>query len=210
MIAKAHHFDLIETMAFDPAIGLPLLDLHIRRLETSAHELGFILDRHELRNELQAATFGFVEPRRVRILLGRIGTLSIEVRAMPPAPTDPVAVSIAPRLLGGEDVRVRHKTTDRRHYEAPLRQNGTFEVLLTDEDGWLTEGCFTNLFVARGDSLLTPPLSRGLLPGVLRQSLLHEGKAQEADLRPEDLADGFFIGNAARGLMAARLVAPKG
>ncbi|MCW2368024.1 4-amino-4-deoxychorismate lyase/para-aminobenzoate synthetase/4-amino-4-deoxychorismate lyase [Sphingobium sp. B11D3D] len=210
MIAKAHHFDLIETMAFDPEIGLPLLDLHIKRLERSARKLGFILDRHELRNELQAATFGFVEPMRVRILLGRIGTLSIEVRDMPPTSVGPVEVSIAPRLLPGDDLRVRHKTTDRRHYEAPLRQSGTFEVLLTDEAGYLTEGCFTNLFVQRGDTLLTPPLARGLLPGVLRQSLIDQSKATEADLRAEDLADGFLIGNAARGLMAARLVAPHG
>ena len=58
----------------------------------------------------------------------------------------------------------------------------------------------------RGDKLVTPPLSRGLLPGVLRHSLIEMGEAVEDDLKPRDLAKGFFIGNAARGMVAASLV----
>jgi para-aminobenzoate synthetase/4-amino-4-deoxychorismate lyase len=78
-------------------------------------------------------------------------------------------------------------------------------VLFTDPDGFLTEGSFTTIFVEREDRLLTPPLSRGLLPGILRERLLEDGRAVEADLRPEDLAGGVLIGNALRGLIPARL-----
>ena len=53
--------------------------------------------------------------------------------------------------------------------------------------------------------LLTPPAGLGLLPGVLRRQLIEEGRAEEAELRLDDLTDGFFIGNALRGLMPARL-----
>ena len=35
----------------------------------------------------------------------------------------------------------------------------------------------------------------------------HEGRAAEAELRLADLAGGFFIGNALRGLMPALLLA---
>ena len=52
---------------------------------------------------------------------------------------------------------------------------------------------------------MTPPLTRGLLPGVLRQSLIDMGEAAEADLKVHDLERGFFIGNAARGMVAATL-----
>ena len=202
-------FDLVETMAFDPAVGVPMLERHIARLQASATALGFKLDRHALRNELQAATFGFVEPKRVRVLLAPGGAMAVEVREATPWPKAIVQVSIVPRTLPGDDPRIRHKTTDRRHYQAALKRGGTFEVLLTDEQGYLTEGCFSSIFVERGDRLLTPPLSRGLLPGVLRQSLIDMGEAVEADLRPHDLDGGFFIGNAARGLVAASVVAPK-
>ena len=202
-------FDLIETMAFDPARGLPMLDLHIARLQASADALGFAFDRHMLRNELQAATFGFVEPKRVRVLLARSGRIAIEVRPQVAWPRAIVRVSIVPRPLPADDLRWRHKTTDRRHYDAALKQGGTYEVLMADPDGHLTEGCFSTLFVERGERLLTPPLSRGLLPGVLRRSLIDLGEAEEAELTQRDLENGFFIGNAARGLVAASLVAPR-
>jgi para-aminobenzoate synthetase/4-amino-4-deoxychorismate lyase len=80
-----------------------------------------------------------------------------------------------------------------------------FETLFVDDDGKLTEGSFTNLFVERDGKLLTPPASRGLMPGVLRAKLLAEGRAAEADLTPDDLADGFQIGNMVRGLISAKL-----
>jgi len=111
-----------------------------------------------------------------------------------------------PRPVPADDWRLRHKTTDRQFYRDALAQGGTFEVVMTDEAGFLTEGCFSNIFVERGDKLVTPPLSRGLLPGVLRASLLACGEAVEGDLRPFDLDHGFFIGNAARGMTAARLL----
>ena len=54
--------------------------------------------------------------------------------------------------------------------------------------------------------MLTPPLTSGLLPGVLRQSLLDQGAAREAVLLPGDLERGdLFMGNALRGLIPARL-----
>ena len=74
-----------------------------------------------------------------------------------------------------------------------------------DPEGRLTEGSFTNIYVERGGKLLTPPAERGLLPGLLRQRLIEEGKADEADLAVDDLKDGFLIGNMVRGLMKARL-----
>jgi len=40
---------------------------------------------------------------------------------------------------------------------------------------------------------------------VLRASLIASGRAREADLRVEDLREGFLIGNAARGLARARI-----
>ena len=202
-------FDLIETMAFDPAKGLPMLDRHIARLQASADALGFRLDRHRLRNELQAATFGFIEPRRVRALLARDGDIAVEVRPPVQWAQAIVPVSLIARQLPADDIRLRHKTTDRRHYTEALKQGGTPEVVLLDEQGFVTDGCYSSVFVERHDRLLTPPLSRGLLPGVLRQTLLDLHEAEEADLRPYDLADGFFIGNAARGLVAATVVAPK-
>ena len=198
-------YDLLETMAFDPHEGIRLLDLHLARMKASADVLGFAFDRHDVRNELQAATFRLRERSRVRLLVSRGGALAIEVRDHRTWPHAIVPVAVVPRQASANDPRLRHKTTDRAVYRDALRRGGTYEVLLTDADGYLTEGCFSTLFVERGDKLVTPPLTRGLLPGVLRQSLIDMGEAAEADLKVHDLERGFFIGNAARGMVAATL-----
>ena len=59
-------------------------------------------------------------------------------------------------------------------------------------DGRLTEGSRTNIFVERDGKLLTPPASRGLIPGILRAKLIDEGKAEEAELTVDDLDGRLF------------------
>ncbi|MEA3065102.1 MAG: para-aminobenzoate synthetase / 4-amino-4-deoxychorismate lyase [Sphingomonadales bacterium] len=204
-VATAGRFDLIETMRFDPHEGIAELDRHLARMKRSAATFGFAFDRHHARNELQAATFFLREPRRLRLLLSPSGALAIESRPLPATPEGPVEVALAPMPVEPEDFRLSHKTSDRRFYDDARAAAGTFEVAFVDRGGFLTEGSFTSLFVERDGRLLTPPLARGLLPGVLREALIEQGRAEEAELRAEDLESGFFVGNAVRGLIAARL-----
>ena len=199
--AGVRRFDLIETMAFDPIEGIARLERHLARMKASATAFGFTFDRHAARNELQAATFRLREPKRVRLVLASSGAVAIEVAAMPAMPETPVAVTIAPLPVAPDDFRLRHKTSDRAFYD---RARQGFETLF-EVDGQLTEGSFTNLFVERGGVLLTPPLSAGLLPGILRAELIESGRAVEATLTRADLKHGFFVGNALRGLVPATL-----
>jgi para-aminobenzoate synthetase/4-amino-4-deoxychorismate lyase len=203
-------FDLIETMGFDPARGIIRLELHLERMKASAAALGFSFDRHAVRNALNHACFFLEAPTRIRLLLAATGDTAIEMRPMPPAGPEPLAVALRPMALAADDLRLRHKTTDRSCYDAPRlearAQSGADEVLFTDADGALTEGSFTSLFVERDGMLLTPPLAQGLLAGVLRRELIEQGRAVEARLGPEDLAGGFWLGNSLRGLMRARLI----
>lgn len=204
--AGQHGFDLIETMAFDPDTGIGLLERHIARLGASAGAFGFAFDRHMVRNELQAATFRLRTPARVRLLLARSGAIAIGTSPLPAASAETVRVAVAPLSVDSADFRLRHKTSDRRFYDS-ARVEGAFETLFVDREGYLTEGSFTSIFVEQGGVLVTPPLARGLLPGVLRAELLATGRAVEGELRPEDLAAGFYIGNALRGLVSAVTVA---
>lgn len=204
-VASESRFDLIETIAFDPLDGLVRLERHLARMKASAETFGFSFNRHAARNELQAATFRLRGRSRVRLLASARGSLSIEVRALPEPSDTPVEVALAQLPVSTDDWRLRHKTTDRVFYDEARRTSGAFEVLFTDAAGFLTEGSFTNLFVPRGDILLTPPLARGLLSGVLRGELLDSGRAIEAELTALDLEQDFFIGNSARGLLRARL-----
>ena len=78
-------------------------------------------------------------------------------------------------------------------------------MVFLNECGEVAEGARSNVFVERDGVLLTPPLASGALPGVLRAELLASGRAREAALRPDDLHDGFLLGNALRGLIPVGL-----
>ena len=203
--SAASAFDLIETMRYDPEDGIVALEAHLLRMKEAAEALGFRYDRHDARNELQAATFGKPDISLVRLLLSRTGAMSIEVRPLGDAPTEPVSVKVVPMEVEPGDFRLEHKTTDRAFYDAPREASEAFEVVFEREDGTITEGSRSSVFVEQGGTLVTPPRSAGLMPGVFRQALIDEGKAVEGALTRADLEGGFFIGSSARGLIAARL-----
>jgi para-aminobenzoate synthetase/4-amino-4-deoxychorismate lyase len=202
-------FDLVETMRFEPAEGLLRLEMHLERMKESARILAFEFDRHAARNQLHAVTFHLEKPSKIRLKLSSSGAMAIETRALPPLADSPWNIAIMPLPVDREDYRLRHKTSNRDFYDdarkLAQKAGDIHEVLFTDPDGFLTEGSITALFVERGGKLLTPPLSRGLLPSILRRAALESGRAMEQDLRPEDLADGFFVGNSLRGLRTAQL-----
>ena len=206
---NAPQFDLIETMRFTPEQGLAHLEEHLLRMKTSAAELGFAFNRHEARNQLHVMCFVLEQPARVRLLAARSGAISVEVQDMPAPWPETVPCIALPLPVDPGDWRLRHKTSDRGFYDAGqavARQHGATEALFVRPDGLLTEGCVTNIFVERDGFLLTPPARLGLLPGILRQTLLESGKAREAELTLADLEDGFFLGNALRQLARAELI----
>ena len=203
-----HKVDLIETMAFDPASGIKRLEPHLERMKTSAAALDFEFDRHAARNAIQAITFHQESPAMVRLHLGQSGALAIELKPMPAPQDGPVPCRLLPMQTDKADFRLHHKTSDRRVYQVAKEEGAPGEgvhPIFVDSEGFVTEGAIWNVFVERDGVLLTPPLSRGVLPGVLRAELLESGQAVEADLRAEDLAGGFLVGNSVRGLVAGEV-----
>ena len=201
--------DLIETMRFTPDTGIALLELHLERIKASASELGHAFDRHAVRNAIQALCFEADAPAKLRLLVSRGGAYCLELSELPLPFGEAVTCAVLPLPVDASDWRLRHKSTDRHFYEdalAAAQAAGAHEALLVRDDGLLTEGSFTSLFVERGGKLLTPPAVLGLLPGVLRRSLIDAGRAVEAELTLDDLEPGFLLGNALRGLFAGRLL----
>uniref|UniRef100_B1XV73 Anthranilate synthase component I and chorismate binding protein n=1 Tax=Polynucleobacter necessarius subsp. necessarius (strain STIR1) TaxID=452638 RepID=B1XV73_POLNS len=86
---------------------------------------------------------------------------------------------------------------------------GGFDALFYNEQGYVTEGGRTSIFVKpRGSSeWLTPPVSAGLLPGIMRAAVLADPQmnAREANLTIEDvlMADEVILSNALRGSIKA-------
>jgi para-aminobenzoate synthetase/4-amino-4-deoxychorismate lyase len=202
-VATPDSFALIETMRVEAGGSAPMMKAHLSRLERSAVELGFAFDRARISAKISEMAAGGM-PGRLRLVLSRDGGLSIGLDPLPDTP-NVVEVVLAARSVARDDFRLFHKTTDRAFHDAARMAVGAFECVFVDEEGFVTEGSFTSVFVERDGRLLTPPVARGLLPGVLRETLLSAGIAVERDLQPADLETGLFIGNALRGLVRARL-----
>jgi len=205
---KAASFDLIETMRFDPETGIELLELHLERIKASAAELGFSFDRHAARNQIHALCFELERTSKIRLLAARSGAIALEAQDFPGGGAEALECIVLPLPVEAGDWRLRHKTSDRGFHER-ARQTamdaGAQEAVFIRDDGLVTEGSWSNIFVPHDGTLLTPGGALGLLPGVLRRSLIDNGKAQEAELTLEDLKDGFMLGNAVRGLIAGKL-----
>ena len=108
-------------------------------------------------------------------------------------------VGIAATRFESRDPLLRHKTTRRALYEEALAAaRGADEVIFLNERDEVCEGARTNIFVERDGALLTPPVSCGLLPGVLRADLLARGQARERILMLEDMGENFLLGNSLR------------
>jgi para-aminobenzoate synthetase/4-amino-4-deoxychorismate lyase len=83
-------------------------------------------------------------------------------------------------------------------------------MLFFNDEGELTEGGRSSVFVKLDGRWYTPPLRAGLLPGVMRSVVLDDPawNASERSLDLEDLlaAEQVMVCNALRGTMPATLL----
>lgn len=203
-------FSLIETMRWQPDAGFLRLDQHLRRLSRSADALGF-RQPQDAKGKLEKEVSGNV-PLRVRLVMTYRGKIEVTTTPFEPMPEETVwRLKIAKTRLQSEDSLFRHKTTRREPYEAAraeFTKDEADEVILLNERDEVCEGTITNIFAEAADGmLLTPPLTSGLLPGVLRAELIRERKARGEVLKLEDLRHRkLFVGNSLRGLIPAELI----
>ncbi len=200
-------FRLIETLAFRPEQGFVRRDRHLARMARSAKAFGFPFDDGMAVEKLDAVAGA--SPLRCRLTLAAEGQLDVTTGAL--ADNPPVwRVEIAQTRLTADDIWLRHKTTQRALYDNARASlpKGIDEVLFLNERDELCEGTITNLFLHMPDGRhLTPALSCGVLPGILREELLDNKQVTEATLTLTDLknASKIYIGNSLRGLIRAEL-----
>jgi len=186
---------LIETMLWD-GTGFPRLVLHLARLRRSAGLLGWPCDG--VGEALSAVTGA---PARVRLTLDAGGTCVVTMAALPPAAAL-WRIGLAPGGLDSGDPWLLVKSTRRGAYDAARAglPAGCDEVIFANERDEVCDGTITTVFFDRGEGMRTPPLSSGLLPGVLRAELAcPEEVLPAADLPRVRL----WVGNALRGLIPA-------
>ncbi|KAI0274798.1 aminotransferase [Gloeopeniophorella convolvens] len=251
-------FQLISAIRFDPALRdaswnssvnadqpspFMLLPYHFDRLNAAAADHGWqtisaSLSWASFQQQCQRAVEayngpGSGGPLKLRPLLRRDGSFTIEVTPAAPLTADPMlAAQISPLMDSlpdtlGEPVSLfldkvatpsspftATKTTRRDHYAAARARlgipavGGTADVLLWNSDGMLTETSVRNFALFRRGRWVTPHDSTGCLRGVARRWLLEQGLIvvdNQALLRKDVVREGelALVFNAVEGCRPA-------
>jgi len=211
-VLKAQSTDLIETFLWDVKTGVIRLEAHKYRLQKAAKVLGFPFNDDDFDKALLPLK-NCKTNQRVRLTLDKSGAFKVSHTDY--TVLDDLKFSISKHALTANVQTTAHKISNRQFYDGERERIGALtgadEVLFLNKDNQLCEGSFTSLFVEKNGQLYTPPLSAGLLPGILRAELIQTGKAAEKTLTLNDFlsADNIYLGNSLRGLIPATLMSSK-
>ncbi|MDB0570842.1 bifunctional anthranilate synthase component I family protein/class IV aminotransferase [Ralstonia solanacearum] len=215
---------LFETMRATRAEGVPLLDRHLARLEHSARAFGFGFDRDALVREMAhvCAALPGDGAHRMRLSLQHSGAFSVTAAPLSPLPAAwdaPVRLHIAPQAREAVHSLPHHKTSLRAAYDAAWQaaeREGAFDAVFFNADGTLAEGGRSTVLVKLEGRWWTPPLSAGVLPGVMRGVLLDDARPwlgaplHERVLTRAEVAraEAIAVCNALRGVVPAHFEPP--
>lgn len=224
---------LFETLRV--ASGRPVLfEAHLARLAASAAHLGIAFDA----KATAVAFAGFVAGSGdavAKIILTRgcsgrgylpdpdaVPTLifSLHLPAFAPAElaTQGIVTAVCQQPLGISPLLAGHKHLNRLEQVLLRRELATHvhahEAIVSDVDGYVIEGVFSNVFWVLKGVLHTPQLSRAGVCGVMRQELCDEAQRtgiplEEGNYRLADVmaADEVFFCNSLYGIWPVRRLA---
>lgn len=192
-------------------------DAHMARLRDGAKTLGIPMPTTDAKFATRISALvkaNTLEQAAVRLTLSRgVGPRGL----LPPDPAFPTTVITAgPLPPPGPPVKAIIAATTRRNEHSPLSRiksvsyldsvlarreaepYGADDALLLNTQGQLAESTISNLFLMIEGTLLTPPVSDGALPGVMRAELIARFRAEEHTLEVNDLgrAEEAFLSNA--------------
>jgi para-aminobenzoate synthetase/4-amino-4-deoxychorismate lyase len=202
-------FELFETLRYEPDAGFAHLAEHLARLSASARYFGFRFVEAAAVAALEGAVVGH-EAVRVRLALGRNGTLTTQVHDMPTFLERPLRLAVDDEPVDPCDVFLFHKTTLREPYDRRRDKHADADdVLLVNGRGEVTESTIANVAVLLDGEWVTPPRESGLLAGTYREILLREGHLSERAVTVEDLrrAEGIALVSSVRGWREVAVIA---
>jgi branched-chain amino acid aminotransferase len=198
-----HGFGLFETIRI--LDGVPLyLDAHVNRLAAGTCFLSMEPPPpwEEILEFLVAKTICSTLSSGVARLLAVDRSLHVMVCSWEPSIPKVVNIGISRTITRfSQSMLTRFKTIshmDNRLMMLEAERYGFYEVIAHNENGHITDGSKTNLFLAVNGRIITPPITDGALPGVTRGLLLEAKLADEDTVTIMDLekAEAMMLTNA--------------
>ncbi|MFV1999614.1 MAG: aminodeoxychorismate synthase component I [Acidimicrobiia bacterium] len=206
--------DLLESIRWED--GYRWRDDHLSRMQHSAEYWSFTFDRPAIETMLDDLAGRLDAISKVQIVaqangLVRVASEPLSGRwASGPGPSEePVKLALDLEPIDDRNPRVFHKTSDRREFRVRLeRHPGADDVLFVNRSGNVTETSIANIVLLFGETWLTPPVSDGLLRGVMRSQLLADGTIVERSVTVSEAmrADAIAVVSSVRGWRPAVVV----
>jgi branched-subunit amino acid aminotransferase/4-amino-4-deoxychorismate lyase len=205
--AARHGAGLFETIRAENGHPL-LLDLHMHRLAKGAAFLGMKPPptTGQMLDFLLCETELALHPVCAIRLLAVDRSILVCVNTWTPPPEDAVIML--------SHVVTRFSASPLNHFKTlsylenlllhrEAEAHRVFESIALNETGHLTDGGRTNVFLVKGDRIITPPERDGCLPGVVRRALLDARMAEEVSVGVREIkeAEGIFLTSALREIM---------
>ncbi|MEQ1761016.1 MAG: aminotransferase class IV [Vicinamibacterales bacterium] len=185
------------------------VERHLARMRTAAEAFGYRWSDQDVRTALSAACAPHPSGVwRVRLLVDQDGQST--VTCAPHADSQSVwRIACANAPVDDTDPRLVHKTTSRGPYDVARRSRPDVDdVVLWNARNEVTESTIANVVAEIEGVKCTPPVSCGLLAGVLRGELLESGVLTERIITRGMLAraERVWLINSLRGWIDATLV----
>jgi branched-chain amino acid aminotransferase len=199
------------------------LERHLDRLAKSAAIIGIASPARDELREAVAAVVGSAGFRRAKVRItvtpgsGPLASdrgeaspsliVAIEELRPAPRPGEGTRVAVSPWPRSNGEAIAGAKTISYVENVVVLawaHRQGADEALFVNRQDNLCEGTGSNVFVAIGGRLLTPPLSSGCLAGVTRGLVIETSGADETDIPIARLAEAeeAFLTSTSRGVLA--------
>jgi len=178
------------------------LDDHLRRLfdgvrtirikpRESRHDVEKLIDEYIIKNQLKSGVIRVIITRGVYTEMpwNYDGSNSIYVTH---APFPNIPPSPAPVVFldeSGYPLIRKHPAVKSLNYlgnmlaKMDAHEAGAFEPVLYNQEGYITEGGVRNVFFVSGETILTPPLSLGILAGTMRDAVLEVAEQEGINYR---------------------------
>lgn len=219
---------VFETIAIEKGVPL-LLSWHLERMNRSLKMLGidqtveeeevtrYLENIHESQNDLPANfSAGQIHHQALKIMVSKENKI-FTLRPNHYKPEDYLQgfrLAFSPVYRNETSPLVCHKTMNYGDCILEKRRAaslGADELIFKNSQGQLCEGTISNIFFVREGQIYTPPISCGLLPGVLRRFVLEHFPVTEQVLYEKDIQDmeECFVTNSLMGIMPVHALGEK-
>lgn len=185
--------------------GKPLfLKEHLERLKNSIDFSGVkgnFLEKDIRQNILKLIKENSIEQGNIKLILDENNTLIYSVKHSYPS-EEMYSTGVKTILYFGERENPNAKVINksfRQVIDEKLKETNSYEAILVNKDGYITEGSKSNIFMIRENYVFTAPI-KAVLPGITREMIIKACESIglvviEKNIHYKDLIelDGLFI-----------------